>query len=769
MDVSELFCNRCGRIKRRCICEKESIREKNLKFLMEVSGKKELVPLFDTSDEIVFYRVFEPESAEPSVDLDEVAIPDPIKRILKLRGIEKLYPFQKRAMEELLDCKNVVITAPTGFGKTEAFAMPMFARVAENDGRAAVFYPTKALARDQEQKLKFYASKLGLNLVRFDGDSSYAERKAVFSGKADIILTNPDMVDFHLRNTSAFRDFVEELCYVAVDELHSYTGVLGTNMHYLFQRLYRFSDFQIACGSATIANAKEFAEELFEKEFVHVSGKHRKARTHLIMRYSNLYSAVRDIVKALYGRKILIFGNSWKSVETMGWILNREGIRAAVHKSGLPKSVRDEVERKFKRGEIKVVVSTPTLELGIDIGDVDVVISELVNYSQFIQRSGRAGRMGQESVAVLLLREEDAISNYYRMKPEDYFKDEFQAYVEKNNEELMIFHIASMCMEMPLSRNEIRENWKRVVEGLERRKLIFDANGFILASPSIADFISSFSMRGVGDTVKMVMDGEIIGERTLPIALKELFPGGVVIHNGRGIRSLSLDLRKREAVVEKDDGRTITDPLYTSIPRIIEVIESVQEPLDTYYCSMEITMSIYGYIERDVFTGERKGVQYLDEPISYTFPTKGIIFSAPFPPAMDYEDFFAGSFHALEHVLIEASDAVTGGASQQMGGISTPEGDIFIYDAVKGGAGLSKLLFRRFSRAFEIAYEVLKSCECRRIDGCPRCTYSYQCGNNNQPLNRIGAMEVARLVLKGRKRAVELEKYEEVTEFQYFP
>jgi DEAD/DEAH box helicase domain-containing protein len=171
-----------------------------------------------------------------------------------------------------------------------------------------------------------------------------------------------------------------------------------------------------------------------------------------------------------------------------------------------------------------------------------------------------------------------------------------------------------------------------------------------------------------------------------------------------------------------------------------------------------------------MFSREKKRVRYLDEPVSYTFATKGFVFASPFPEPMDYEDFFAGTFHALEHVLIESSDVLTGGGSQQMGGISTPEGDIFVYDATIGGSGLSKLLFKRLGRAFEISYEVLKSCDCNRIDGCPKCTYSYQCGNNNQPLNRIGAIKVLETILKrAKRRKVEVEKYEEVAEFRYFP
>ncbi len=770
MNVEDLFCPKCKRLKRKCICKRTEIRERNLELLRKIAGDREdLRPIFDCEDEIVLYRIFEPFDPNPTVPLEDAKILKPLERALRKRGISKLYPFQLKAMEELRKGKNVVITAPTGFGKTEAFAVPMLEKIAVEGGVGLVFYPTKALAKDQELKIKFYAESLGLKAVRFDGDSSWEERRSVFRGEADVILTNPDMIDYHLRNTPSFRKIAGNLTFVAIDELHSYTGLLGTNMHYLIKRLERFSNFQIACASATIANAEEFAEELFDRDFVHVHGEHRKSVLHFIMRFTpSIYSAVRDLVRALRGRKILIFGNSYKVVETIGWILKRDGLRIAVHKGGLPKEVRERVERDFREGRLKIVVATPTLELGIDIGDVDVVISELVSYSQFLQRVGRAGRKGQESIGILLLREEDAISNYYRQKPEDYFKDEQHGYVEKLNDEVMKFQLLSMVIERPLELSEVKEEWKEILEWLRRKGLVVEVNGILFPSANASEFLANFNMRGIGESVKMIENGRVIGERNLPIAIKELFPGSVIIHNGRRFVVKSLDLKRKEAeLLECPDGNEITEPLYLSVPKVVGV--EMKKDDFAAYCSLEITIIVYGYIERDVFSREKRRTKSLDNPVSYTFRTKGFVLSAPMPDYMDYDDFYAGTFHALEHVLIEASDALTGGGSQFMGGISTPEGDIFVYDATIGGSGLSKLLFKRLDRAFEIAYEVLKNCDCRRVDGCPKCTYSYQCGNNNQPLNRIGAINVLEKILKGKRGKLDLGKYEDFAEFEYYP
>lgn len=756
--LEELFCQKCKRLKKRCVCD--SGVDKNLNLLRK-NYKEFLRPIFECKDEIVYYEVFNPFAEVPTESLD--FLPKHLADALRIKGIEKLYRFQKEAMELLMSGKNVVITAPTGFGKTEAFAIPMLEKAKE--GKAIVFYPTKALTKDQELKIREYAEFLGLKAVRFDGDSSLEERAAVFSGKADIVLTNPDMVDYHLRNTPAFRSFVSKVVFVAVDELHTYTGFFGSNMHYLIKRMSRFSDFQIACASATLANAKEFAEELFEKEFIHVHGEHRKSVLNFVMRYcDNIYSAIREIVLSYPKNKILIFGDSYRFVETVNWILRRSGVKSAVHKSGLTKDTREEVEKAFRDGRIRVVVSTPTLELGIDIGDVDIVISELVPYSQFLQRVGRAGRRGQESIGVVLLRSDDSISAYYKRNPKEYFANQANGYIEKRNEEVMKFQYLSMIIEKETKAEEVDPE---VLECLLSEKLVRGKEILELTEKG-RRVLESFSMRGIGEKVRILHNGKEIGDRALPIAIKELFPGAVVIHNGRRYRCKELNLDLLYAIVEEDEsGEDITDPLYTSIPRILKVEERRNDIVDAVYATFEVKISVYGYLKRGIFK-ERKEVFYLEDPVEYGFRTKGFLFSCPFPEVDEF-DFVAGSFHALEHVLIESSNTLTGGGSREMGGISTAEGEIFVYDATIGGNGLSKLLFKRLRNAFRIAHEILKNCDCKRDDGCPKCTYSYRCGNNNKPLSKIGAMEIAEKILRGEKRETNWKMYEKETEIKYFP
>ena len=446
MDINEFFCEKCGRLKSKCICGKKTIKQRNLELFERVCRIDWLRRIFETDKEIVYYKRVS-DVAEASVSVEDLNIDGRLKKALISKGIKKLYDFQVKAFEKIREGRDVVIVAPTGMGKTEAFLIPILERIRE--GKAVIIYPTKALARDQERKIKHYASFVGAKVVRFDGDSDYVERRLVLSNRADIVLTNPDMVDYHLRNTPEFRRFIENVAFIVFDELHSYSSLLGSNIHWLMKRIGRFTKPQIVASTATIANPKEFAEMLFGRKFDLIVSKKGNRRMHLIMIYGNLYAIAKELALKLRDKKVLFFANSYRSAETITWILKREGLNVAIHKAGLPKDVRERVEKAFRRGLLNLIVSTPTLELGIDIGDVDVVVSEIVSYPQFVQRAGRGGRKGQESLAVLILREEDTISNYYRRHPERYFEDQLFCYIERDNELIKRHHIISMAREKP--------------------------------------------------------------------------------------------------------------------------------------------------------------------------------------------------------------------------------------------------------------------------------------------------------------------------------
>ncbi len=761
MNADDFFCPSCKRIKSRCACHKKSIAEKNMEIFRESCRDESLKSIFQADYEVVDFREIEAD-AFPSVPVDSLNITGELKIALKSKGILRLYEFQKEALELIRNRRDVIITAPTGMGKTEAFAIPMI-EMLKDGGKGLIIYPTKALTKDQLEKIAHYAGSCELNAVKFDGDSGYGERKKVYSGKADIVLTNPDMIDHHLRNTPEFREFAEQTRIIVFDELHSYSGFLGSSIYWLVRRIERFTSPQIAACSATIDNPDEFGRLLFDRNFDVVRFDGRGSPQRMMVVCGSFYDAVRDLVLRLGGRKILIFGNSYKSVETVAWILERNGIRCLVHKAGLPKKERERAERMFRDGRIRVLVSTSTLELGIDIGDVDCVISELVPFPVFLQRAGRAGRMKNRGLGILVLRDETAIGEYYRRNIDEYYREKMMCYAERWNELAARHHILSMAREMPLLKNEVE---REIAERMVDEGLLIDAGDFYIAQP---DQQLNSGIRGAGKRVKIVFDGRVIGERALPMAVRELHPNAVFLHNRKRYVVERLDLKGMRAIVEETDANLTTSPIYTALPKVVRVAEKMEHPVKAHYCEMELAVVVSGYTVRKPFDDEKVRVEYLARPLSYTFRTRGFVFTSPYPEKMNYEDFFAGSFHALEHAIIETSDAITGGGSNAIGGISTSDGYIFVYDATEGGNGMSKLLFSRMDRAFRISLDVLENCDCKRVDGCPRCTYSYQCGNNNHPLNRIGAIDILKKIVSGVKRSADLSIFEEVRDFVYYP
>lgn len=213
------------------------------------------------------------------------------------------------------------------------------------------------------------------------------------------------------------------------------------------------------------------------------------------------------------------------------------------------------------------------------------------------------------------------------------------------------------------------------------------------------------------------------------------------------------------AYIEKlpRDHPYYTKPLKTVMPEVIKVNGTKEVyGLEIAFCDLKIKIMIYGYVLSRF--GEEKNVEQmlLEQPVEYEYDTKGFVFRSPLPTkiiekeqnVMDQEEVLASSFHATEHVIIEGSNMITGGGANDMGGVSMgTTGMIFVYDGTEGGNGASKLLYDRLEEAFRRGKKILEECPCKSESGCPRCTYSYHCGNNNKMLSKHGALEVFDKVL----------------------
>ena len=180
--------------------------------------------------------------------------------------------------------------------------------------------------------------------------------------------------------------------------------------------------------------------------------------------------------------------------------------------------------------------------------------------------------------------------------------------------------------------------------------------------------------------------------------------------------------------------------------------------MEVAFCKLHIKKQVYGYVNIELGQEVNQGEKVLlEEPLEYDFVTKGIVFHAPRPleeiqKAEDEDYTEASGYHATEHVVIEGSNMITGGVSQDLGGISLgTSGLIFIYDGAIGGNGASRALFDRLKKALERAMYIIKECPCQNESGCPRCTFSYRCGNNNEFLHKYSSLEVLKRINSGEQ------------------
>jgi DEAD/DEAH box helicase domain-containing protein len=723
------------------------------------------------------YKLFSEVEFAQGSEVEELNINPSLKAYLKARGIRRLYRFQEEALEKILAGKNVVICAPTASGKTEAFALPVVHSIMRLGGgttRALFIYPTKALARDQLSKFKEIEAATGVRFAVLDGDTPREEREKIYASPPEVLITNPDMLHLHLMLPwSEFRGLLHGVCYVVLDEIHEYTGAFGASIHFILRRLRRFANFQLIAATATLANPEEFASQLFGCSAEPVAEEGRKGRLHFAMLYpeeGSETSLIVAIMRELYqeGLKNLVFANTHKNAEVILKVARKQKLRAEIHRAGLTKKHREAVERAFKSGELRCMVATPTLELGIDIGDLDAVVTMLTSFTRVLQRIGRAGRKGQESLALMVLRNNDPISSYYLEHPDDYFGDVAPGYVEPGNEVVARHHILAAALDMPLRRGEFAE-FAGLIEKLVKEGLLVERRGRLYPDyRRVRKVLANYNLRGVGEEVVIREGKRRIGTRSMPMAARELFPGAIYLHGGVAYvsRSFYFSSGRGEAVVERFHGEENikTEALRFSVPEIVETIARRRAlGAELVYAKLRITEVVHGYVVRDIYTNKKLEEASLAEPIEYTFTTYGVAFRAPEPEplpepqsgAFSHEEILSGTFHALEHVLIEGNNMLLGGGAGELGGIAMgTSGVIFIYDGSPGGNGLAKLLYDRFETGVKRAREILRICNCKRDDGCPRCTYSYQCGNNNRPLFKAGALACAETLLRGKARAI---------------
>ena len=475
-----------------------------------------------------------------------------LRAALAARGIEQLYTHQAEAFAHILAGRNVVTITPTASGKTLCYNGPVLNAILQDPStRALYLFPTKALAQDQLAELHVLSELVTrgtdteIGVFTYDGDTPADARRAI-RGKAHVVLSNPDMVHSGiLPHHPRWAKLFENLKFVVIDELHAYRGVFGSHLSNILRRLHRVcrhygSDPIFVCSSATIANPRDLAENLTGRPFelVERSGAPRGEKFFLFVnppvvnaqlgiRRSYLSEARRVALEFLkHNLQLILFAQSRLAVEILTTYLKDafQGPPGAAdvvrgYRGGYLPNRRREIERGLREGQVRAVVSTNALELGIDIGALDV--SVMAGYPGTIaatwQRAGRAGRRTTRSAAVLVASSAP-IDQFIVRNPEYFFgATPEHALINPDNLHILLDHVKCAAFELPFSDDESfgKESVQEVLAVLGEEGFVHHADGqWNWTSESYpADAVSLRSVSSDNFIVVDITRGErVIGE-----------------------------------------------------------------------------------------------------------------------------------------------------------------------------------------------------------------------------------------------------------------
>ncbi|NYZ60689.1 DEAD/DEAH box helicase [Candidatus Micrarchaeota archaeon] len=680
-----------------------------------------------------------------------------IKGVFEDRGITKLYEHQAKGIQLVKEGKNVVVVAPTAGGKSEVFIVPAVEAALRGES-TLLLYPTKALARDQLERLLEFRI-YGVRTEVYDGDTSQNSREKIRANPPQVIISNVDMLHFILLHNRLFTSFFEKLKYVVLDEIHIYSGVLGSHVYNILWRLKRLMrkkykrEIQFIATSATVGNAKGFAEEIVGEKFELVEGTSspRSEYHHFIINPEDSYLVASLKVAQEIGKKALIFGNSHSTVERMGLIAEGMGLDLRVYRSGLSQEERRNVEKEFKEGKVRFLASTSALELGMDIGDTDVVI--LAGFPGTVtrvkQRLGRSGRKGQQAYGVFVAKE-NPLDQYYVENPDQYlYGDPENCFVNPKNGKIRKSHILSAAKDMMYSPEEIDEDISPILASLEEEGMVKKWGSLVSITKEGAKKVRTLNIRGIGESVRIFDSSrqKFIGERDSHMAIGELFEGAIYLHGGRAYMSQKLDLEGMTATVEPL-GRKVEEYTHALRTKEAEVVEHIEtrdclgHPLS--FGKVHIVDTVYGFAIKDAYSSTRLGEHHFETPYIHEFDTYAIW--------LDLDDLvpiiqnFGDGLHAFEHVSISMMPAITGADPKEIGGISYPTGRMYVYDGVPDGNGITRIVFNKFEAVAQMALDRFEKCTCEK--GCPKCILDPMCGNDNRHLSKEGGKIIAEELLK---------------------
>ncbi|HKT11595.1 MAG TPA: DEAD/DEAH box helicase [Terriglobia bacterium] len=710
-------------------------------------------------------------------------LPERVKEALRSKGVGNLYSHQAVAATLAHEGKNVVVVTPTASGKTLCYNLPILSALVENpDARALYLFPTKALSQDQLVELNRWTEKLGddLRTFTYDGDTPQDARKAI-RARANLVVTNPDMLHTGiLPHHTKWERLFENLRYVVIDELHYYRGVFGSHLANVMRRLKRIAEFygshpQFICTSATIANPAELAARIIEQDVMLVDENGAPAAEKFFVLYNppvvnqqlgirrSYLNETRRLAKVfmMQGLETIVFANSRLATEILVTYLKEDFAPRPVgpevvrgYRGGYLPLERREIERDLREGRLLGVIATNALELGIDIGSLDVAV--MAGYPGTIastwQRAGRAGRR-EGSSAALLVATSAPLDQFIVQNPDYFFEHSPEhGYVNPDNLQILLNHLKCAAFELPLKEDE-------KFGGLDLKLLCkhLEELGFLHKTSEGWHWISesypadAISLRSVSSDNFVIVDitGEprIIGEVDFTSALTTVHEKAIYLQEGQQYHVERLDYEERKAYVRQCDSEYYTDAIsYTRI-RILENFDSAPAgPAFRNHGEVQVNTQVVGFKKIKFHTMQNVGSGELMLPEQEIHTTAfWLTLPQPLLEAMPYTrddrlNGVQGLAHALQAIgtllmMCDARDlgvalgenlAIAEEAEAPPSAHGRPavytkifEPNIYLYDKYPGGIGFSESLFRLSPSLLENTRRLILHCPCE--SGCPSC------------------------------------------------
>ncbi|KAL2021926.1 hypothetical protein VTK56DRAFT_6345 [Thermocarpiscus australiensis] len=755
------------------------------------------------------HRVFEAQEAVYG-DLKFLLSQDLVNALYNAKGITQFYAHQAEAINALHEGYNVVVATSTSSGKSLIYQLPVLhALERDHNTRAMYIFPTKALAQDQRRSLQeMMAFMPGLEemlVETFDGDTPMDQRNAIRE-QARIIFTNPDMLHITiLPQEDRWRTFLKNLKYVVVDELHYYNGLMGSHVAFIMRRLRRTCAALgnrhvkfISC-SATVANPEEHFKTIFgiddvrlvdfdgspsgRKEFLCWNTPYKDPGDPSSGRGNAMFECSRLFCQLiLRGVRVIAFCRVREQCEKLVGAVKQElkslgrteviG-RVMGYRGGYTAQDRRRIETDMFEGKLLGIVATTALELGVDIGTLDCVLTWGFPYTiaNLRQQSGRAGRRNKDSLSILV-GDGFATDQYYMQNPDELFtKPNCELQVDLDNMLVKEGHIQCAAYEMPIQPAEDAVYFGNDLAQICEERLIRDDMGFYHCHDRFRPLPSRFvSIRDTEEEHLAIIDvthgrNIVLEELEASRATFTIYDGAIFLHQGDTYLVRDFNPDKKMARVEKVKvDWTTSQRDYTDIdPVETEAVKRIRgSRWRAYYGAIRIKQVVFGYFKVDKRNRILDAVQVDNPPV--VRHSKGMWLDVP-KHALDIlaarRLHVAGAIHAAQHALMSL---IPNFVISMPGDVRTEcknslkefarratqrkrPARLTLYDA-KGGAGGSGINTKAFEFVDLLLRQALRrvaACACRA--GCVECVASELCHEANEVMSKAGCEVILKALL----------------------